>query len=265
MRLHKLAALLESFLSLLLRLYPAEYRADYGAEMLRTFRAACHEIAQQGRLDALIHLWAATLLDVVFSAALEHASSARPPALLRLSGAACMAGGALWAALHSPFAPPWFVMPVVALALLLLGLMGLHAMLVHTAGRSGWPEFALSSGGLLVTQAGYVAAGLGWWQQSGITPFIGTLLLCLGLLGMGRSMLNRGPLSRARLVMLALSALSGLAALPLLRLLQVPTALDAPLALLVVLVHGFVMGLLWIVLGFSVWQAAGTPSVLAVD
>lgn len=60
-----------------LRLYPADHRQQYGALMAQTFHdQALAVYAREGRL-ALVHLWAATLLDTTVSATIEHSSVMR--------------------------------------------------------------------------------------------------------------------------------------------------------------------------------------------
>ncbi len=83
----------------LLRLYPREYRQEYGAHMAQLFADCSREAASQGGLTALLALWAAALLDVCKTALEERIKevwnmntqqSHRRASLLLLAGAALL-------------------------------------------------------------------------------------------------------------------------------------------------------------------------------
>ncbi|MCA1562033.1 MAG: ABC transporter permease [Acidobacteria bacterium] len=56
----------------LLRVFPFDFRADYGREMEQTFRDQRHEVRQEGSMAALARLWFETTRDVFTMAPREH-------------------------------------------------------------------------------------------------------------------------------------------------------------------------------------------------
>lgn len=66
----------------LLRLYPADHRRSYGAEMVRTFRdMALAAYARRG-IVALLWLWTALLADTLTNATFEHVEALRGKPLM---------------------------------------------------------------------------------------------------------------------------------------------------------------------------------------
>lgn len=59
----------------LLRVYPAEFRDDYGEEMVQFFRDRCREVRRAQGAAGLIGLWLHTLGDLASSALSEHIDS----------------------------------------------------------------------------------------------------------------------------------------------------------------------------------------------
>ena len=57
---------------LLLRLYPAAFRAAYGAEMALVFRDCCRRALASGSFVAWLELWGRTLSDTLITALEEH-------------------------------------------------------------------------------------------------------------------------------------------------------------------------------------------------
>lgn len=249
-------------LSIMLWLYPGAHRREYDTLILQTFRDSAKEQYGGRGLSGLAILLITTLGDVLASAAEEHAEllfhSHRP--LLRLSGAAWMLGGALWTLLHTPIGFQWFGMPVLALSLLLGGLIALHLQHERHSGWAGRFGFALSAAGALIVQGGYVAAGLGLWQQSGITPLTGFLLMSAGMLLVGDGVVRTRTITRGRALFFAISLITGMSGLPALVLLRAESSLEAPIALLMMVGGGFLMGIVWAMLGAAMWRAAQMPS-----
>jgi hypothetical protein len=56
----------------LVRLYPPQFRSEYGPQMVQAFRDGCREELCQRGIIRLIALWGHTLLDLVVTAPLEH-------------------------------------------------------------------------------------------------------------------------------------------------------------------------------------------------
>ncbi|HET8947386.1 MAG TPA: ABC transporter permease, partial [Candidatus Polarisedimenticolia bacterium] len=62
----------ERFFRRLLRLFPAEFRGDFGDEMTRTFRDQRDDVAARGGPGALLRLWMETVLGVLTTAPRAH-------------------------------------------------------------------------------------------------------------------------------------------------------------------------------------------------
>ena len=56
----------------LLMLYPADFRNEYGQQMVQIFRDVCLDVYRQGGLGELANWWAATLFDLVQTVITEH-------------------------------------------------------------------------------------------------------------------------------------------------------------------------------------------------
>lgn len=176
----------------LLLAYPHAFRSEFGDEMTQVFIAAYRDVVRQGGAGMLLLFWCVMLMDLVVTATAERLKegfSMSRSNLVRLGGIALLIGGVLQGALlatqvaitldyaiayTAPKGSPWIGRGEVALSLapllallLLLGLLGLHA-LVHTrTGAVGLVAITLIAVGL-VTQAaaGTLASALSWGDLS---------------------------------------------------------------------------------------------------
>ena len=85
----------------LLGLYPSRFRAEYEAEMARTFRDSCRAEYRQNGALGLAGVWAETVPDLVVSVTDEHAQEEFQMVktnLIRVLAVAGIVGGALWVA-----------------------------------------------------------------------------------------------------------------------------------------------------------------------
>src|SRR5262245_16641905 len=64
---------------LLLVLYPARFRCEYGEEMAQAFRDACREAYRRRGPLAVLRLWPGTLADLARTSAAERFDKLRPP------------------------------------------------------------------------------------------------------------------------------------------------------------------------------------------
>jgi hypothetical protein len=178
----------------------------------------------------------------------------RTSSLIRYSGAAAIAGGALWIAkilYESNDATPYakditdyafFVVPL----LLLAGLTGLYALDVERSGRRDQGTLA----GFFSASLGLVAISMwfGLWSLGIVSDalwgvWLGLAPLMLGLTIMGSSSIDSGALGRAR-------------ALPLILGLLTILALIVPPWNVVGVVVWALLGGGWILLGIAIWTSA---------
>ena len=180
--------------TLLLRCYPARWRARYGDE----FAAVLEERplgpfdlvdVLLGALDAHLHLRG-------LGAASQHAKGFAMS--LRIGGYAAVFGGALWFIALAPgsaspdYAQIWAVLLLVATVLLLVGLTGLSAFQARSHPRLTWAAFLIPAAGAVVSIIGMIGMALngdgrflgdvsGWyvWAVGTATLLVGSALFAL--------------------------------------------------------------------------------------
>jgi predicted membrane channel-forming protein YqfA (hemolysin III family) len=182
--------------------------------------------------------------------------------LIRMSGLAAMVAGGIWMlvvpgdeALPMLTHAGWHLLIALASVLSLVGLVGLHARQVGSAGRLGWAGFIVALLGAGMVFVGNVAEG-GWERDWGWALFmLGMLSLLLGLVLFGSASMRAQVLPRWSVLLLTFSSLlvllafASMAALTAIFNLAEPTE-SSPLILLpIVLVGSFGLG--WIVLGYA--------------
>ena len=239
-------------IGLLLRLYPAGWRARYGDEfvvMLAERPLGPFDVADVvvGAFDAHLNL-----------RGLGAASEQRKgiAMTLRIGGIAALIGGPLWAfslvgAGLTQNPSPWLVMGMVATVLLLLALVGLSAFQARSHPALVWLAFTIPALGALVSIVGLIGMALfedrrfvldysAWyvWFFGTLTMFGGSGLFALA------TWVSRN-LSRAGA---ALVGLSSLAIVPALGIAGDPPP-EVDMALLLSAVAAFALG--WAALGVS--------------
>jgi hypothetical protein len=170
-------------IDLLLRLYPARWRARYGDEfaaLLAERPLGPFDVADVllGALDAHLHLRG-------LGSYSEHRKGY--PMSLRLGGVAAVIGGAMWFAgliwslLDPADQDPGAVLAALGAAALLVGLTGLSAFQARRHPVLVWAAFALPAvGGALMTLGLFMLAVVGDQPVAGI---YGWALLIIGALG----------------------------------------------------------------------------------
>jgi hypothetical protein len=156
---------------LLLWLYPADHRDEYGPLMAQVFRDQCRAAYQRGGASRVVWLWFPLLIDLTVTLLEEHRRkgySMSKATLVRYCGPLLMLGGLSWVfASISQLQPGshwdfWgiymlsFILFVPALLLTGVGLIGVQA---RYGAASGW------IGQLALTLAiiGGVVGGLAWF------------------------------------------------------------------------------------------------------
>lgn len=232
----------------LLLLYPARFRNAYGAQMAQVFRASCGRASREGGPAALAWLWLRTLGDLLVTVIAERYEEdivMEGRSLNRAAGLAGLIGGALlliyalldvvaWVSpeyqrtFENPFDPvlymvTWAQTLLVPLswACVIVGLLGLYALLARRRGAWVWLAGALALvgaglgfiGSLSLTVAQWhssLAWDLGeahWTQMSGGSlPYVGTLDL-YGRLLIGLALLVTPLLYRHNAPLKAITAI----------------------------------------------------------
>ena len=208
-------------IALLLRLYPARWRARYGDEfeaLLRERPVGPFDVADilLATIDAHLHLRG-------LGSYSEHRLGV--PMSLRLGGFAAMIGGALWligfawAGLDPADSDPGVTVVVLGTASLLVGLAGLSAFQARQHPTLVWAAFALPALGAVMTILGLileavlpdqpvVAGASGWYLF-----MLGVLATMAGTLLFGIATYRTGALPRSGAAILAISAAISLVSL----------------------------------------------------
>jgi hypothetical protein len=249
-------------IALLIRLYPARWRARYGLEfaaMLEARPLAPFDVADilLGALDAHLHLRG-------LAAAPEHSKGFTMT--LRIGGYAAIAGGllTLTALVGSQLAPDasvfWIPAIFIAIAALLIALVGLSAFQARRHPRLIWAAFVLPAVGAFVSLVGligmatngdarFIADYSAWyvWSVGMLAMFVGSALFAIATW-------RTRTLARPAAAMLAVGALL---VIPLLGGLEFASFMPEAMAPLVALVAvvGFTFG--WTGLGISALRIDG--------
>lgn len=249
----KWLALSNRIYCLLLYLYPAPFRREYGYHMAQVFRDDVRGTLQdRGRL-AVVNLWLLAFLDLLKTAVTERIwEILHMPVekLTRWSGPVGAVGGLLYAMGVASIiygAAPFTISLLVTVPLLGLGLFGLYKCLPATGGRLNTFAFTASVSGLLLSNTGAVI--LVWldnprsnWDQ---VIFIGLGLWIMGFVGMGMIALAKQALGRLSFTpLITVVALTGMGAL---------YGTDPTSLLGMMLLTAYVIS--WILLGMVLWQA----------
>jgi hypothetical protein len=195
--------------SLLIRLYPAHWRARYGEE----FESLLEErpLGPFDVADILLGALDAQLLLRRHGADIQQGRG--PSMSRRIGGIAAIIGGSLWAAglflgsgLEGADIPlnPAFLMVTGSLALL-VALIGLSAVQARTHPRLAWAAFALPAIGTIASMVGLVGTSLvgePYWA----VWFVGTLTLFLGSALFGIATYRTAALSRQATMLLGVGS-----------------------------------------------------------
>jgi hypothetical protein len=254
-------AVSDQIYNLLLFVYPAPFRREYGIHMAQLFRDECRDTLRQSGLGGMIFLWFKILADLVKTALAEHIWEVfHMPIekLLRGSGLAAILAGALWILLFSfdfnivsePGAGTLFI---VILLLFAYGLAGLYRRVPkHMATRF---SFLIVFAGILLTAAGGLSVMLmapaSWW----LLFISGFFVFGFGLVLVGIVTLVTGILSPWDFLPMLIGAL----------LFGFVISGDEPTPPLQIVI-GIAFGLSWAVLGFILWRTrpdTPDPALLA--
>jgi hypothetical protein len=165
----------------LLVLYPRDFLREFGPQMTQVFRDACRQAHDERGAAGILSLWVLTIGDLVATALPErlaqggHMFFLSRPVLVRAGGVAAMLGGSLYvlSSLTHPSGPLRAAVPGSILCLI-VGVMGLHALLGAREGRLGWLGFALVGVGLVLGLIGMGGSAIGIIGPNPVASIINT-------------------------------------------------------------------------------------------
>jgi hypothetical protein len=208
-----LISLSERVYRVLLLLYPAEYRREYGALMAQVFRDVCRDANRQRGAMGIVLWWCTTLLDLTLTA-LEQWRKAgiqlNTVSLFsrRISGVLLIAGGLLICIAIGAELQPGQNYPLrgiyqvlgflygPALVLISLGTIGMVLRYQHNAGNVGRLGLYGAVGGVLAIVA-YMIIALVFRNENLWNMFVGGFVLhATGLIVFGLAALKTHPLPR---------------------------------------------------------------------
>jgi hypothetical protein len=202
----------------LLGAYPHAFRQVFGAHMAQAFHEQGRRAQRERGALGLLQLWSWLLPDLAATALQEHLSQEghmSRSTFVRVAGAAALLGGAL-SALSDLSHPQGLARAVVPLsvACLLLGIVGLHALLWGREGRLGLFGFVLVSIGLALGFIGMAGSALEIVYPNPLAPIINTgehaglVFVGAGMLAWGFVTLRRQALGRWSILPLLIGLLS---------------------------------------------------------
>lgn len=246
-------------IAVLLRLYPARWRARYGDEfaaVLEERPLGPFDVADVllGALDAHLHLRG-------LGAASQHGSGFTMS--LRIGGYAAIVGGFLWLLAIAGNAindggesfGPWLGFAIVgATVATLFALIGLSAFQARNHPVLTWAAFAIPAAGAVIALGGYVAiVAIGDSDATlvgGISPWmlgsLGLLTMVLGSILFAVATWRTRSLSRVASVLLAVGAI-----VVVLALFGASGVLPSPIAIVLIVAATLVFPAGWIVMGVS--------------
>ena len=229
--------------------------------MTQAFRDDRRQVQAERGFAGILSLWILVASDLVVTATQEHLSKEvrmSRSAFVRLAGAVAMLGGALngLSFLTHPQGLARAVVPA-SVAALIVGILGLHALLWGREGRLGLLGFLLVGVGLTLGFIGMAGSALGILDPNPIAPIINTgehaglVFIGAGMLLWGIVTLREKALGRWSILPLVMSlfGLSGIVFL-------IPEAFAA-------LEHSAmpqVFAISWILLGFALLTSRSSPS-----
>ncbi len=259
--------------ALLLRFYPARWRARYGDEfaaVLEQRPLGPFDVADVllGALDAHLHLRG-------LGAASEHAKGFAMS--LRIGGYAAIVGGVLWMITLAGNAlnnggdsfSPWLGYAIVgATAMTLLALIGLSAFQARRHPLLTWAAFAIPALGAVISLLAYVAIVITGDTDAilvgGVSPWLvaslGMMTMVLGSILFAVATWRSRTLSRTASALLAVGA-----ALVVVALLGASGALPFPVVIVPVVAAILVFPAGWVGLGISALRVTGPRPTLAAS
>lgn len=251
----RLLAVSGSLYGVLLGLYPRAFRREFGPQMAQAFRDCCRQAHGERGAVGILGLWGPLMGDLAVTALCErfaevhHMFALSRSVLVRAAGAAAVLGGAL-NLLGSVTHLHGLARAAVpgSIVCLIIGVLGLHALLWGREGRLGWLGFILVGVGLTLGFIGMAGSALGVLRPNPVAPIINTGEHA-GLVFIGAGMLLWG------IVALQMKALGRWSVMPLviglLSLTGIAFLVPATFALLEESVVPLVFAACWMLFGYG--------------
>lgn len=163
--------------SILLALYPSDFRRDFGQHMVQVFRDVCRDAYRQGGSPGLMMWWLTTLFDLLKTVISEHRKAGVTMSQARFiqwSGWFCLLGGIFFAASSISQLQPGsqtYQLSIAALVpgmvLITLGLLGMFLRYNAHINLFGKLALLAALGGAAVALIGWVlllAGGDSFWN-----------------------------------------------------------------------------------------------------
>jgi hypothetical protein len=214
--------------------------------MVQAYQDRARDVFARRGIGGMVRLWGVTTVDMVIGALKEQFDASQR--WQRIGGLALIGGGLLWGLLHLPLGVAWFQVPPMAMALLVLGLASLQ-MRVQTRGE--WAGFVIAVVGLSITVAGYMAAWIGGWRQTGMATLVGAGLQSAGLIVMG---MRAHQATKVWAMMLLAGLVHGIEALWLALFMWRGDLMVSVISVLGLVIFGVMSGLGWLGIGVMVWR-----------
>jgi hypothetical protein len=213
-----LLALSASLFRALLLIYPRAFRREFGPDMAQVFRAQCRQTRAERGAFGVLGLWLLAMGDLSITAIQEQFSQESPMSrsqFVRVAGVAALLGGGLnlLSFLTHPQGLERAAVPVSVVGMI-VGMLGLHALLWRREGRLGWLGFGLVGVGLTLGFIGMAGSAVGVVYPNPAAPIINTgehgglVFIGAGMLLWGIVTLRVRALGRWSALPLAMSLLS---------------------------------------------------------
>jgi hypothetical protein len=165
----------------LLITYPRAFRREFGPHMVQVFGDVCRQVASERGSAALLGLWVSVASDLAVSALHErllegvHMPRWSRSLVVHTGGVAALLGGTLLllSFLLHPHGLARAAVPG-SIVCLILGMVGLHALLWGREGRLGGLGFVLVGVGLVLGFIGMAGSALGVLYPNPAAPVINT-------------------------------------------------------------------------------------------
>ena len=197
--------------SLLLYVYPASFRREYGHPMAQLFMDEARDTLQRGGTTGLIGLWFLTLFDLLKTAFAEHIWEVfhmSMEKLQRWSGPTATIAGTLWVSLFLIEVEDnlRILLFVPTLLFMAVGLAGLYRRLPPSLRLGNTLAFGVALIGLLLMLAGAIGLSLTDVDLFWTTLVVAFLAVIVGIAGMGVIAISKRTLGRLSFIPLAQAA-----------------------------------------------------------
>jgi hypothetical protein len=214
---YRMVCFSEALYGALLHLYPRAFRQEFDAPMRRVFRDCCRQAQAERGVVGLLSLWVRVMGDLAVTALQERMSQEDNMSrsnFVRAAGAVALLGGLL-SFVSFVSHPSGLLRAIVpgSVACMLVGVVGLYALIIGRSGRLGTAGLGLVVTGLLLGFIGMAGSALGILSPNPLAPIINTgehaglVFIGMGLLLWGIATVRLRALGRLSALPLVMSAI----------------------------------------------------------